>query len=127
MGDRRFIIVAASASDPGTMGGNTKIAIEMARHLPQRGWPVVVVVPNGKRATFADNISSEAGVRYCEISGFPGNDLLRPIASVRHFMHELSRAFAELGVGVSHCLVGWCDCVCGFRGRLKIGSQGVGA
>ncbi len=109
MGGKRFIIVAASASDPGTMGGNTKIAIEMARHLPRFGWSVVVVVPNGKKTTFTENVSSETGVRYCEISGFPGNDLLRPVSSVRHFMRELSCAFSELGVGKDDVVFAVCN------------------
>lgn len=106
---KRFIIVAASASDPGTMGGNTKIAIEMARHLPKYGWRVVVVVTSRKRATFTENISSVEGLQYREIADFAGNDLLRPFASARHFTRELSNAFADLEVGEDDVVFAVCN------------------
>lgn len=99
MGTKRFVIVAVSVSDPGTMGGNTKIAIEMARHLPQHGWQVEVVVPKHKLPTFTNNIAAGNGLHYHEIADFSGNALLRPLASARHYTFELSAAFSKLGVG----------------------------
>ena len=99
MGARRFIIVAVSVSDPGTMGGNTKIAIEMARHLPRHGWHVEVVVPRHKLPTFTKNIASVNGLNYHEIADFSGNALLHPLASARHYTSELSVSFSKLGVG----------------------------
>ena len=109
MSERRFIIVAASASDPGTMGGNTKIAIEMARHLPRHGWRVVVVVPKRKQPTVVENIPPSDDVQYRMIADFTGNDLLHPFASARHFTHELTRAFAELRVGKGDVVFATCN------------------
>ena len=109
MGERRFIIVAASASDPGTMGGNTKIAVEMARLLPSHGWRVVVVVPKYKQLTFVENIPPSDEVQYHVIADFGGNDLLHPFASARHFTHELTGAFTELAVGKGDVVFATCN------------------
>ena len=96
---RRFIIVAFSASPPGTMGGNTKIAIEMARHLPSYGWEVVVVVPNSKLPTFSDNIPQFTNVSYFPVKDFSGKDICRPISSSLHFRREIKSAFKALSIG----------------------------
>ena len=109
MKNRRFIIVALSASVPGTMGGNTKIAIEMARHMPRLGWQVVVVVPKGKLATFTANIPDADGLNYQIIPDFAGDEVFNPIASVRHFIYETSAAFKELGVGSGDVVFATCN------------------
>ena len=95
---KRFLIVALSASPPGTMGGNTKIAIEMARHMPSLGWRVVVVVPSGKLLTFTDNVSAADGLQFREIADFEGDCFLRPFASARHYTREFEKAFDDLDV-----------------------------
>ena len=96
---KRFVIVAFSASPPGTMGGNTKIAIEIARHLPSYGWEVVVVVPKSKVATFSDNLSRTSHISYFQVPDFPGNDLRSPISSSLHFRRVVNDAFKTLSVG----------------------------
>ena len=94
----RFIIYAASVSPVGTMGGNSKIAIEMVKHLTLLGSKVVVIVPKSKKATFTNNIGNELPVEYVEIDDFIGNELRRPIKSTTHFTKELLRVFDDLKV-----------------------------
>ena len=46
----RLIINGTSLSEPGTMGGNTKIVVETIRHLG-RDYEVHVILPEGKVKT----------------------------------------------------------------------------
>lgn len=109
MSGKRLIIVAASASEPGQMGGNTKIAIEMARNLPGLGWDVVIVVPEEKKATFTGNLGEVKGVAYCTFALFRGNDLLCPVASAGYYLREFEKAFAKLGVGANDIVYSVCN------------------
>ena len=106
---RRFIIYAVSASPAGTMGGNTKIAIEIARNLPVHGWKVVVIVPTSKKATFLDNLPAAEGVEYVEIEDFPVSELRHLFGSARHFSCEVSRTFERLDVGPRDVVYATCN------------------
>ena len=95
---RRFILVGHGLSEPGTMGGNTKIALEIARHLAQ-SHEVVFVVPETKVRTITDAIGQPAGLTIHPVAPFGCNELRRPLASARHFTQNLERAFRQLAVG----------------------------
>ena len=93
----RFIIQAIAISPPGTMGGNTKIALEMTRNLVD-DYDVHVIVPDHKLATFTDNIGDTSKFTLHSIPGFRRNDLLHPLASIWHYRREVEKAFRELAV-----------------------------
>jgi hypothetical protein len=52
---KRFIITGLAMSAPGTMGGNTKIALELARFLSKTR-QVVIIIQKEKIKTITDNI-----------------------------------------------------------------------
>lgn len=91
------------------MGGNTKIAIEMTRILPQMGWRVVVIIPAGKQATFSDNVPRTDAVSYFQIADFKGNEFCSPVSSSLHFRRELKTAFSALSVGVGDVVFVTCN------------------
>ena len=91
------------------MGGNTKIAIEMARHLPKLGWSVVVVVPKGKLETFTDNIQPVEGLSYSTIEDFHGSEFRRFAASARHAKIEIGSVFRKLGVNGRDIVFATCN------------------
>jgi len=97
MGNKRIIIVAASASEPGQMGGNTKITIEMARNLPKLDWTVEVIVPAEKKPTFTDNIGEVEGVTYHTYPRFPGSEFKKALSSPVYHYKMFKAAFEELG------------------------------
>lgn len=94
----RLIIQAIAISPPGTMGGNTKIALEMTRNLGS-AYDVHVIVPDHKLATFTDNISDTSGFTLHSILGFSKNDLLHPLARILHYRREVEKMFRVLAVG----------------------------
>lgn len=94
---RRLIIQAIAISPPGTMGGNTKIALEMTRNLAHT-YDVHVIVPDHKLATFTDNIADTSGFTIHPVRGFVKNDLLHPLTSILHYRREVGKVFDELGV-----------------------------
>lgn len=95
---RRLVMVGFGLSEPGTMGGNTKIALEAARGLCA-GREVHLVVPERKLATVTDAVGKPRGLVVHAVRSFKGSDMRRPIASARHCATELRRVFAALGVG----------------------------
>ncbi len=94
----RFIIVGFALSEPGTMGGNSKIALEIARHLAAVR-EVHFIVPSSKARTIADAISAPDGLVVHEVAGFTGGDLRHPVASARHYTDVLRKELAALEVG----------------------------
>lgn len=113
MGKPRFIICALGSSPPGTMGGNTKIAIEMARCLA----PLIdvhVFLPQFKLETFTGNIrgTSEApgkntpastivhsGISFHTLEDYPKFDKTHPIGSTRWYLPRARELFSALRVG----------------------------
>ena len=93
----RFIIQAIAISPPGTMGGNTKIALEMARNLAST-YDLHVIVPGHKLATFTDNIADTSEFTLHAIPGFHQNDLLHPLSSILHYRKAVGKVFRELNV-----------------------------
>lgn len=93
----RLIIIALGLSSPGTMGGNSKITIEIARCLAGQR-EIHFIVPQGKIMTLTSNVSDTRRIHIHTPADFPGNDKLRPIASSCWFTPLLRKTFAEIGV-----------------------------
>ena len=93
---RRLVMVGFGLSEPGTMGGNTKIALEIARHLCA-GREVHLVLPQRKKATVTGAIGEIPELAVHAVRSFEGGDLRRPLASARHYTAELRKVFEEIG------------------------------
>jgi len=98
MNYRRFIINGTALSEPGTMGGNSKIALELARGLAAQH-ETHLIVPATKRATVDDAIGRPNGLVVHTIEPFYGSDMRHPIASTRHYTRELRKILTALGAG----------------------------
>ena len=96
----RFILVGFGLSEPGTMGGNTKIALEIVRHL-RATYEVHVVVPETKVATVTGALGTPADWSLHVVQAFPGSDLRHPWASARRYTAALRTVLTELAVGPS--------------------------
>lgn len=96
----RLIIVALGLSRPGTMGGNSKITVEIARNLAASR-EVHFIVPEGKLATLTANVTDLGRLHIHTIPDFPGNDKLHPLAFHRQTLPILHRLFTELAVKAS--------------------------
>ena len=94
----RLIILALGLSPPGTMGGNSKITVEMARCLAGKR-EVHFILPENKLATLTDNVSADHGIRIHPVPTFVGEDKLNPIAAIRWFTPRLRTVLREISAG----------------------------
>lgn len=94
----RFIVSALGCSLPGTMGGNTKIAIEMARCLA-RDREVHVIVPDDRLVTFTANLPADNAIRFDVIAGYARGDKYHPVASCVWFRPRVAEALKRIGAG----------------------------
>ena len=94
----RLIILALGLSPPGTMGGNSKITIEMARCLAGKR-EVHFILPENKLATLTDNVPSNHDIHIHALPAFTGEDKLNPIAAVRWFTPRLRTILREISAG----------------------------
>ena len=99
-GKKRFILIATSFSDPGTMGGNTKIAIETVRLFSEHT-PVVVIIPSARLSTLTDNLSLNDRISVCTMEAYKRNTRLHPFAEAFFYFKQLKNLFAELNVSSS--------------------------
>ena len=95
---KRLIIQAIAISPPGTMGGNTKICLEMIRHLADR-YELHVIVPAPKRETLSRNLLGCPPFSLHVIPGYRKSELANPVASFLHYHRAVKHIFAELDVG----------------------------
>jgi len=93
----RLIICALGASIPGTMGGNTKIAIEMARCLA-RHQSVLVFLPQYKLPTFVANLPSSHGITFHTLDDFPGDEKFQPLRCSTWYLRKTRELFEKLDV-----------------------------
>ena len=94
----RLFICAISCSPPGTMGGNTKITVEMARCLaPTR--ETHVFLPQYKLPTFTGNLPPNHKVALHPLDDFPGNDKYHPVTLTRWYASRVRKLFESLNVG----------------------------
>lgn len=91
---RRYFIVGVALSVPGTMGGNSKIALEMARHLSKTN-EVHFLVPEAKLATVTDNLVLNDRLHVHALPTFNSSEFKRPISAVCHFYRAIKAVFAQ--------------------------------
>ena len=94
----RLIILALGLSPPGTMGGNSKITVEMARCLAGKR-EVHFILPENKLATLTDNVPANHDIHIHAIPAFTGEDKLNPIAAIRWFTPRLRTVLREISAG----------------------------
>lgn len=99
-GKKRFILIATSFSEPGTMGGNTKIAIEMVRYLSER-MPVVVIIPATRLPTLTGNLALNDGITVITTEIYKRNPRLHPFDETRFYHRQLKKLFSDLNVSSS--------------------------
>lgn len=120
----RFIIIAMGLSEPGTLGGNSKIALELARCLCGTH-EVHFIVPRSKIKTIDDSIGRPKGLILHEVEPFAGGDLRHPIASARHYTRVVREVFKALNVGVADtvytCSDFHVDTLPGYRLKTEFG------
>ena len=94
----RLIILSLGLSPPGTMGGNSKITVEMARCLDGKR-EVHFILPENKLATLTDNVPSNHGIHIHTIAAFTGEDKLNPLTSIKWFMPRLRIILKDISAG----------------------------
>ena len=104
----RLIVVALGLSRPGTMGGNSKIAIEMARCLASER-EVHFLVPEEKLPTLTGNVPAGHGIHIHTLPDFPGDDKYHPCATAWFFTGKVRAVFAGLKVGMDDFVFGCSD------------------
>lgn len=105
----RLVIFALGLSEPGTMGGNSKIALEAARCLSSR-MEVHFVLPRHKRATLVDALGDTThGLKVHDLEDYPQCDKFHPFASVRHYVPLVRSLFHSLEIGPRDIVFGISD------------------
>lgn len=84
-------------SPPGSMGGNTKIALEIARHF-SKTMPVVIIIQKGKSRTVTDNIEMNENIILYSVEVYPRTSLLFHVHDAWHYTQELEKAFTAIGL-----------------------------
>lgn len=92
---RKFIICAMTLSRPGTMGGNSKITLEMARCLSD-AFDVHFIVPEDKEPTFSENVPASSDVKLHVVSPYLKSEFRHPISSSWFYYHEIRRVLDEV-------------------------------
>jgi len=82
------------------MGGNTKIAIEVVRHLSEH-IPVVVIIPATTLPTLTDNLALNDQITIYTMESYKRNALLHPFDEARFYFKQLKKRFTELNVSSS--------------------------
>ena len=103
---KRFWVFALGLSRPGTMGGNSKIALEVTRCFAETGVETHLVVPFDKVKTVEGAIADRSKIRLHEVAAFPGDDKYHPLAVSRHFIAETRKVFKDEAVGPSDTVWG---------------------
>jgi glycosyltransferase involved in cell wall biosynthesis len=94
---KRFIITGLAMSPPGTMGGNTKIALEIARHF-SKTFLVIIIIQKDKIKTITENIEVNDNIEIYPINSYPKASLLYLFHDAWYYTKELDKAFTALSV-----------------------------
>ena len=94
----RLIISAFGISPPGTMGGNSKIALELARYV-SKYTEVHIFLQEYKTKTVTDNLPESPLLHIHAVPDYPHDFMFRPISSTIHFYRFMHREFLAIGVG----------------------------
>ena len=104
----RLIVFALGLSEPGTMGGNSKIAIEAARCLASR-LDVHFVIPRHKLPTLSAALGDVLPFKVHPLDDYPVPDKYHPFSSVRHYVPLVRSLFCSLKVGPADIVFGMSD------------------
>lgn len=106
---QRLIISAMCLASPGTMGGNSKITLEMARHLRKK-YEIHFIVPDTRIETIKQNIPDCLDdIHLHVVSQYPGNDKFDVIGATRHYLPQIKAALSEMHANRDDWLFGVCD------------------
>jgi glycosyltransferase involved in cell wall biosynthesis len=94
---KRLIITGLAMSPPGTMGGNTKIALEVARFF-SKTIQVVIIIQKDKIKTITDNIEINDNIQIYPIEPYAKKSLFFLFHDTWHYTKELEKAFTALSV-----------------------------
>lgn len=95
---KRLVIFALGLSPPGTMGGNSKIALETARCLAD-SLEVHFVLPKEKLATLENAIGIPPKLNIHTLPPFNRDDKRHPIAVLKHYAEPTRTLFEKLAIG----------------------------
>ncbi len=104
----RFVIFALGLSEPGTMGGNSKIALELARSLAF-SMEVHFILPRYKLPTLTGTLGESSAVKVHALADFLLKDKYHPLKSVRHYLPQVRQLFRELAIGREDVVFGMSD------------------
>lgn len=94
---KRFIITGLAMSAPGSMGGNTKITLELARHF-SKTMPVVMIIQKDHARTVTDNIEMNDNIILYPVEVYHRTSLLFHLHDAWHYTKELKKAFTAIGL-----------------------------
>ncbi|MGN0845827.1 MAG: glycosyltransferase family 4 protein [Kiritimatiellia bacterium] len=97
---QRLIINGTALSEPGTMGGNTKIFLEAIRCLCDE-YDIHVILSDSKVKTIEDAVPERARISLHQFPQFARSEFRHPFASVEYCRAAFVRILDELGVGPS--------------------------
>lgn len=97
MKKRRLIISAFGISPPGTMGGNSKIALELARYA-SKYVDVHIFLQEYKIKTITNNLPATATLHIHAVCDYPHDFGFRPISSTLHFYRFMLRELSSIGI-----------------------------
>jgi len=93
---KRLVAIANGISPPGTMGGNSKIILEMLRNIPGE-WRTLVVTT--KPAFFSENgVAENARLKIIAIP-FREDEMRSHFSACSQYLRDARRVFSENGVG----------------------------
>jgi glycosyltransferase involved in cell wall biosynthesis len=120
---KRFVAIAVGIGPPGTMGGNTKILLEVVRNFPES---VECLVITSKPETFAANgVLPREGLRIVSVPALGKPETYHPFASAWHYTKWMRPVFLEnkLGTGdVVFCVSDFfCDFIPAFIFQKRLG------
>jgi len=104
----RLVISALALSEPGTMGGNSKIALETARCLSRR-LEVHFVLPSHKLPTLSAMLDDMSGLAVHALDDYSKPDKFHPLGSVRHYTPLMQAIFRQLKIGPRDVVFGMSD------------------
>lgn len=91
----RFIVLALGISPPGTMGGNSKITLELIRWLSKSHACLVLTT---QPETFRQNQVTGSNIDLVTIPAYPRSSLWHHIDMCRHYVREVRAVFKRCGV-----------------------------
>ncbi len=95
---KRLFVSALGISPPGTLGGNSKITLEIVRHLAG-AMELHVLVPEKKAGTFTENLPELRNVFLHRIPGYEKESKFRPVSSTLFYAGKLERVFRDTEAG----------------------------